>query len=464
MLVFAVTWAAAALFHVWGRSGRINDLASNWTTASALQALTGVIAIVVLVRPRSRGPLLALAGVEIVLAWFEAPFVGNHWIVVAFVDVAMLLAYAARRASAFEATFVPLARWVLIAFYSFAAFAKLNSAFFTPEVSCANYYLDELAKSLHLTVHSQTGTGWAHLVPFAIAGVECAVPVLLLIRRTRHIGVVVALVFHGFIGVDQTHLFADFSSVLNALFLLFLPPTFAASIVRQVRQLSYDARERLRAIVILGAAILLASQLYGRGDLVPRFFYDGQGWAWVSYDAALIAFVVGFLRTERPRPIERPLSLRRAGVPSWLAIVPALVILCGLSPYLELRTAYGFNMYANLRTADGDSNHFVVRRTFPLVDYQSDVVRVTETSDPGLQLYVEGRFDIPFLQFRDYMSRHRDASVTFVRNGAQHQLARASDDPEVVRPVPSWQSKLFAYRALDQTSPSRCQPGILPAL
>ena len=464
MTLFAMTWAAATLFHVWGRSGRITDIVTNWTTVAALQALAGIVAIVVLVRPRSHGPLLALAAIGPVSAWFEAPLLGNHWLVAAFVDVALLLAYVARGPAQFEQTFLTLARWVLIGFYSFAAFAKLNHAFFAPEVSCATFYFDELAKSMHLTVHSQAGGGWTHLVPFGVAGAELSIPILLLVRRTRHIGVVVGLAFHGIIAVDQTHLFADFSSVLDALFILFLPATFSTYVFRQFRQLSADAQERLRALVIVGSAILLGMQLYGRGDQVSRFFFDGQGWAWVSYDVALLVLVVGYVRAVRPEPLERPLRFSDGGVPLWLAVVPALVIFNGLTPYLELRTAYAFNMYANLETVDGNSNHFLVTRTLPVSGIQADRVRIVATSDTGLQLYIGEAFDLPFLQLRDYLSRHRDVALTYIRGGVQHTVAHASDDPGLVRPVPSWESKLFAFRALDQNDPPRCQPAFLPAL
>ena len=61
----------------------------------------------------------------------------------------------------------------------------------------------------------------------------------------------------------------------------------------------------------------------------------------------------------------------------------------GSTPYLELKTAYGWNMYANLRTVDGDSNHFVVRCTLPLTDEQADLVRIISTDDPGLALYAD---------------------------------------------------------------------------
>ena len=99
-----------------------------------------------------------------------------------------------------------------------------------------------------------------------------------------------------------------------------------------------------------------------------------------------------------------------------------------------------------------------------MTDYQRDLVTVLHSSDPGLQAYAAQHFDIPFLQLRDYLSRHPDASLQYRRNGVTHEVARASDDPALVEPVPSWQSKFFAFRSLDQTDPNRCQPVFLPAL
>ncbi|HEV3225286.1 MAG TPA: hypothetical protein VGZ52_00560 [Acidimicrobiales bacterium] len=465
LTVFAVMWAAATLFHVWGPSGRVTDLFTGTTSVMALQAAAAVAAIVVLARPRAFAAFVVMVVLGPLVAWFEAPVLGSHWTVVTLVDVGLLLAtLAARRGVAFERAFVPVGRWVLIGFYCFAAFAKLNHAFFTPTVSCGTYYLDELAQSLHLSLHSQAGGGWTHLVPFAVAGTELSIPILLLVRRTRHVGVVVGLVFHSLIALDQTHLFSDFSSVLAPLFVLFLPPPFASDVVARWRALSADRRERVRAVFVVGAAVLLAAQFYGRGDAVARLFADGRAWAWVIYDVIVLALVGGFLWSRRPAPIERPLSFGANGVPKWLAVVPALVVLTGLAPFLELRTAYAFNMYSNLRTADGDSNHFLVTRTLPLTDFQSDLVRITATDDPGLRQYVVQRFDIPFLQLRDYLSRNPDVQLAYVRKGVSHSMARAGNDLDLVRPVPSWESKLFAFRSLDQTDPTRCQPSFLPAL
>lgn len=465
LAVFAVLWAAVTLFHVWGPSGRATAVFSDVTTAGVTHVLIGMAAIAVLLRPRSLTRLAALAALGPLTLWFEAPILGSHWVVVCFVDLAFLLALVASRAGdRLEAIFVPVARWVLIGFYSFAAFAKVNHAFFTPRVSCGTFYLDELAGSLGITLHSTTAGGWSHLVPFGVAGTELSIPILLSMRRTRYAGVVVGLVFHSLIALDQTHLFSDFSSVLVALFVLFLPAAFATDAVERYRGLRPEARERLQAAVVLGSALLLVAQWYARSAAVQRLFADGRAWAWVVFDATVLALVARFFLHPHPAPIARPLSFTRHGVPRWLAIVPVLVVLNGLSPYLELRTAYAFNMYSNLQTADGDTNHFLVTRTLPLTDFQSDLVRITATSDGGLQLYVEGRFDLPFLELRDYLSHHPDVSISYVRGGVERRVARAADDPALIEPVPSWESKFFAFRSLDQNDPARCQPAFLPAL
>lgn len=464
LAVFAVTWAAANLFHVWGPSARAGNVVSNATTVGVTHVLIGVTAVIVLLRPRQLLPLVVLAALGPVSFWFEAPVVGSHWAVVAFVDIALLLTVATTRNRVrVERQFVPVARWVLLGFYSFAAFAKLNHAFFTPSVSCGTFYLDELAGSLGLTLHSQTAGGWAHLVPFGVAGIELAIPILLLIRRTRHIGVVVGLVFHGVIALDQSHLFSDFSSVLVALFLLFLPATFADDVVAQFRRLPDERRELVRGIAVVGSVVLLALLWYRRSDEVARVFADGIGWAWVLYLGLILFLVVRFLLRTRPAPLSRPLAFGD-GVPKWMAVVPVLVVLNALTPYTEIRTAYAFNMYSNLQTADGESNHFVFAKTVPLTDFQSDQVRIVRSDDPGLNQYAIEGFDVVFLQLRDYLSRHPDAGLTFVRDGVEHTVAHARDVPELVEPVPSWESKLFAFRSIDQQDPNRCQPSFLPAL
>ena len=83
-----------------------------------------------------------------------------------------------------------------------------------------------------------------------------------------------------------------------------------------------------------------------------------------------------------------------------------------LSPYLELRTAYAFNMYSNLLAADGKGNHLLVTRTAALLADPNRSRLHHCHRRPGIALCTSGQFDIPFLQLNDNLSRHPTASLT----------------------------------------------------
>ena len=71
-------------------------------------------------------------------------------------------------------------------------------------------------------------------------------------------------------------------------------------------------------------------------------------------------------------------------------------------------------------------------------------------------------YDLPYFSLRVYLSEHPNVSVRFVRDGVEHDLAEASDDPALVKPVPAIKRKLFALRAVDQQSPG-APSGVVPA-
>jgi hypothetical protein len=444
--LFAVLWAVAAFFHVW--FGPLsNDLATTRSQLGAAELAVAAAAAVVLVVPRF-GTLLVLAAVEIWSAVLEAPIIGNHWVLVALVDVGLLLIATRRRG---PDGFAPLGRACLLGFYGFAAFAKLNHGFFTVATSCGTYYFDETLKSLGLGgIHTAgTNAGWAVVV--GTAATELSIPVLLVWRRTRYLGVALGLAFHSLVALDQKHLFSDFSSTLTALFTLFLPGSFAA----------WVAGRRLGPVRLVAAVggLAVTTAMVGSGA-VHRPFDTGRHVGWIAFDVLVLGFAGTWLWRHRAvAPAEHPLRLPAR----WLAIVPALVVLNGMTPYLELKDSYSWNMYANLRTVDGDSNQFLVARTLPLMDVNADLVRVMATSDAGLALYTELRYDLPYTQFRAYLAHHPSASVTYRRHGQVVRLDHASDDPALVAPVPAWQAKLLAFRAVDQDNPPRCQAGFLPA-
>jgi hypothetical protein len=144
-------------------------------------------------------------------------------------------------------------------------------------------------------------------------------------------------------------------------------------------------------------------------------------------------------------------------------VVVAVVVFNGITPYLELKTAAGFNMYANLVTADGDTNHFVITATAHMRDVQSDVVRIIATDDDDLDEYIDSGFLLPVVNLRDYLADHPDATVTFEHNGETVTLSPANDSPEWLDRQPTVVEKLAFFRAVAIDDPPECQPKFLPA-
>jgi hypothetical protein len=463
LTLFSVLWALAHGWHVIGNPA----LAPGWA-----QALLGLTIGLVLLHPGQVVPLAAMAATGMVMVWLEAPFLGNHWLLVGFVDLVMVLAVlvgVVRRRPLdridLDTRVVPAARLCLLGFYAFAALAKLNSDFFDRSVSCAVFFFRESTESLGLAGLQLGGAAWLErTVIVATAAIELSVPVLLVMRRTRHLGVVVALSFHWVLALDRTHQFFDFSSTLAALFVLFLPAEFAGWVGERVR--SVGARlslrhERLPELVRLGlvalvvspvlvAAVVRISQRQGIDIGWPPFLVLGAG---------LVVLVVRYLLEDRPAATERLAPHHPVFV-----LVPLLVVANGLTPYLEVKTGYGWNMYANLRTVDGETNHYLLPATLPLTSEHADLVEILETSDDGLDVYRRTGYGLTFRQLRAYLSDRPETSITFRRGGEVVELERAADLPELVEPVPAWREKVQLFRAVDLRSPpERCVPVWGPA-
>jgi hypothetical protein len=464
LALFSVLWALAAWWHLIGNV----TLAPMWA-----QVPVALAAALVLWSPGSVPGLALLAATSLVLVWEEAPVLGNHWLLVGLVDLAILVGYGmgalrrrfTDRTDLAERLF-PAARLCLLGFYVFAGFAKLNTAFFDRSVSCAVYFYRESTSSVGLGGLQFGGAAWIdHVVIFGTVATELTIPVLLLRRRTRPVGVVIALVFHTLLAIDQSHQFYDFSAVLFALFVLFLPQT-AGSWVGE-RMGSIRARLALRgprlpflakglavAAPLAVTLVVVTDQVSARSALLLGW------WPWQVFALATLVAAVRYVRQRPP-----------AYGPAWhlwphhvaYLLVPLLVVANGLTPYLELKTATGWNMYSNLRTVDGESNHLVVGRSFPLADEQDELVEIVRSSAPELTYYADNRLGLPFLQLREFLSRHPATSITFDRGGERVTLARAADLPELVAPVPTWREKLQVFRAVDLGSPERCQPGFGPA-
>jgi hypothetical protein len=259
--------------------------------------------------------------------------------------------------------------------YGFAAFAKLNTAFLDPEVSCATLLLGSLR------------TAWmgdASLSPTTAGGaigltllIELSVPLLLISRRTRVIGIVLATLFHGALALDPARHFYDFSAVVLVGVVCFLPSGAMqhwSEVYLRPRALAAAVRGAL-VVVSVVLTVLLGLQ---RVSFVEVWLVALLLLAALSSSVTWTA--IWWRADHSASPVSAP------GLRILTAIPVAIALVVGASPYLELRNVTAWNMYSNLRTADGDTNHLLLRRTLPLSDSLSDRVSPLDGDTPTDEL------------------------------------------------------------------------------
>jgi hypothetical protein len=254
------------------------------------------------------------------------------------------------------------------------------------------------------------------------------------------------LCFHTVISLDLDQHFYDFTSVLVVLLCLFLPEETLADLEGRTARMSlpFAAAVGICAVVVAAA---VAPQFEGTAavlDMLPFVIWFPFA-GWLIYRVALTG--LGGV----------PLDMRLPSPMGW--VLMAVIVLNGLTPYLELKTGYGANMYANLSTVAGQSNHLIIRRTAHLTHAQDTLLTVVRSSAPELQAYADRGYLLPERNLLDYLARHPTTTVVVRdRSGVERSL----DGSDGVR-SPLLVEKFQLFRAVDSQDPPRCQDVWLPA-
>lgn len=443
LATFAVLWALAHAIHVTGQtSGRLS--VTNWATF--------VAALWLVANPRSGCRLALLAAVQLIDTAVTLPLAPDHWILVAFVNVFILLDHLSDGTARSPATFATGARFALLISYAAAALAKYNDNFLRAADSCAT----RIAEAWTFGGVDRTGA----LAPGAIVLTllaESALPLLLLFPRTRTAGVLFGTAFHFMVSFSPAIGVGDYSMTLWALLILFLSPDGAAAVGRRVRSVLSPSTvvrniRRVPPSISIAAActvVALASRVQD-GVLILLAV-----WSFVTATGVLLLLAVA--RTiRRDHPATQPLSWLR-----WeqMAVVACLLVVVS-GPYLGFGTAARFTMFSNLRTEGPGTNHLFLP-SFHLIDSQNEWLVAEELNrgdgddHPGIPNSAEFRAAIPVVELRrllrnpDYSGvfRSDDGSRIEVEAGEAHPLRGGNS---------WWEQKTQYYRpfALDGVTKS----------
>jgi hypothetical protein len=450
--LFAVLWACATLFHLasyrlWAHSG--------------IEVALALSAFWLLLSPNSLWRLVVLAVLQLIAVWDVLPRIANHWLVTGFINLTLLVAIASvalkrQPLSGFFEKFAPAARVQLLILWFMAAFHKLNTDYFVAATSCASIHYLELAKRLSFLPTTLPAQNFMIYVSILT---EAGIPVLLIFRKTRILGIFVGCSFHFLLGLSPFGDYYNFSAMLFALYFLFAPENYPELLVTWWKKHPVSTKVASRTLqygLVLGiaAAIAIAVLLQNRSRLISDVLRFAPLGAWLVY--GLVMMVIFFLSIHSSERHQTParVLLKPAGVT--IPII-ALMFLNGLSPYLGIKTEMSYSMFSNLRTEQDRSNHFLIRHVLHLNGLADDVVTILHSSDPRIQHYADDGFGITLFELRSYVSTHKEISLSYVRNGVRHDLARAGDDPELARPIPVLQRKLLSFRPVTLRDAVGCQ-------
>lgn len=477
---FARLLAIAVMFHIAAVPAGQFEISP---LLAVLTLMVSVSASLTILFPTSRA-LLAMCLLVPLHAFAEAPIVGNNWILTSLVSLCVVLGMAGQRFSPVISTISQgqilwAVRATVLTGYFFAAFAKLNWDFLDPLVSCVPIFQDRLVSSLGLgSLSVLDKPAWGHGFAVMTIVVELAIPLLLLFRPTRRLGVALAAGFHGVLAFDLNQHFWDFTSILFAGFFLFLDDAQLAWIREKCTVLIsklqgnqlYNQKKRpltntAALFILFGIFIGLLGGLPRTAGYSESLENIGHAVWWLLGSVCMVAGIGALgapllqsLPDNKHSNIKQSNTIQHSKMVPMLLWLPALLALFnGLTPYLELKTGFGWNMYSNLRTVGGESNHILIPRTFDLLGAQRDVVRIVSSTDPNLQGLKERNYGLAYSQLVSYAHRFPETNLTYTWRGQTVHATRLGDDPAASVPRNLWQEKFWNYRAIDLEQKQRCQ-------
>ena len=466
--LFALLYAVAVLLHIaWPPVLLLRptfDAPSFWLLSSLVLAGAAVIH-----RPGSVSRLLGLAIVQLLDVAYYLPVVPNHWLLTGIVSLAILGAAAivalragltAVQLGELYQTLTPPVRLSAVIFYFFTFFHKLNADFLNPDVSCAVRFLEQTLAPVGLTALPGMGTAviWATLAAELFLAVGLAVP------RWRQAACLLGAGFHMLLALDAPHIFYNFSAVMFAVLWVCLPAPRAAWIARKLGG-------RFGRFHFLGGYALIVGLAWWFPVEAGRVTAFGFSGLWLGFAITLLsrAGLLGRcnvlqlaratrLSSARPTPfapIKATSGGRYAGV---LLLLPAVVLLNGLSPYLGLKTRTAWQMYSNLNLSAAASNHFIIPYSLDIGGFLADSVAIVATSDPALNVeYVQTGQRITWFELRRYVAQHPDIQLAYTRPGPPPKASGpAKEDAALKAPRLGMLEKLMIFQPLGPQAGALC--------
>ena len=467
--LFALLWAIAALLHIIWDNVLLHS--APFTTPEPLSEIAlALSAAAVIHQPSSVRRLLLLSAIQVLQVGYQLPLTPNHWLLTGFVNLTIICSAIGLKARAWQSplrsselypTFTPYVRLEVIIFYFFTFFHKLNTDFIDPSSSCAVTFLGHITDLFSLPPLPALES----LAIFITLGVEFLLPIGLAVPRLWLPAVLLGAGFHFFLALDIIKIFYNFSSVMYALLWVFIPQSAATPLVQMRHLLPRAVRGKpVRAGLVwlffnrfhfLAGYLLTLVLCRQYPELSLGLNVVGFSLLWLALAGTLFVALGYAWRPFRERAGDRP--------PPWcfktspLLLIPFLVFLNGLGPYLGLKLRSAWQMYSNLSVDDSGSNHFLIPQSLDIGGFLADSVVVVSTSDGLLnEHYVQTGARMPYFELRSYLAHRPEVRLAYIRSGRYREIARAGDSPEFSTGPHPLLRKLLLFRPLGRQAGEIC--------
>lgn len=397
-----------------------------------LHILVFAFAASLMIRPSSTKRLAMLAGANIIVAATQMPQMPNHNMILFMCDIAILasIAYAdfsrRRDLATWWQGVEPFLRAALLITYGSATFAKFNTAWFNPVVSCATTMPAEEFAFLPFDIP------WTSLwiMPFVILGAEIIISLAPLNRKLRPYALPFAFVFHTMLSLTPVSNGLGFTFILLALLTLYLPEDASTDLYnRGVKFQATIARNGTLPLFAYGFVSISASlAILSWFAVWPEVFsfvrYIPALFLLIAFGSVISIFSLKYRKSEQVKPA--------VGAKTWLQILLLIVVgLNSLAPYLGVKTNATMTMFSNLKIEGGTTNHLIMPR-LPFQTPADDLVAVVSTSNPRVSPFAETGLLYTWHELRRKMAETPTASISYERNGELFEYQSARENPELV--------------------------------
>ena len=413
--------------------------------------LTAIFGLATLLKPSSKLLFLLMLVFWSLLKFDNMPAIPNHIIVALCINLFWIVSISMslirnelNDGGGIYRRIEPYLKYSVFILYFFSVFHKLNADFFNPEVSCAVELYSDISSSFPFLPNSNIHG----LLIYGTLIAEAAIPVLLLIRRTQLAGILLAIWFHFFLSLHSNVYIMSFSAEIYALLIPFLPSFAVQKIEAQIRSFRANYKYIIPGLFLLVILIVL---LFGLSDLSKTIFSFG----WAIWSGILFITSIWLFFTYRFRSGDK---LRFVFNP-WFAFITALLFFNGITPYLGIKTATNFSMFSNLLVSGETTNHLLLPKSLPIVDYSSDLVDIIDTNDPYLGNVRMAHARITFFELERWLQEHGDEQsmvLIYNHNGKLINLKGATTLAS--KGISDWlQKKFLIFRVIPADGPCPCQ-------